>query len=173
MTGQRHSSCCACAPLVRNSAVTQSPRRVPRHACATPGCSNVTETARCTACEKKQQQATDVRRVSRSLRGYDDIHQRLRILCFIRDAWTCVDCGWMPDVVRDAALYGLDEPPQDVILEELRRRFNRNERHLHADHQIPIEQRPDLRRDLDNYQTRCNECHSAKTMRESAGKRVL
>ena len=38
--------------------------------------------------------------------------------------------------------------------------------HLHADHQIPIEQRPDLRLDLDNLRTRCNRCHNAKSMRE-------
>jgi hypothetical protein len=28
--------------------------------------------------------------------------------------------------------------------------------------------RPDLRLDLDNLRTRCNTCHSAKTMRETA-----
>ena len=53
------------------------------------------------------------------------------------------------------------------VLAQLRARFHRGERHLHADHQIPIEERPDLRLDLDNLRTRCNLCHAAKTMRES------
>lgn len=109
----------------------------------------------------------DASRETSTARGYDDVHRRLRLLCFIRDNWCCVDCGWMPDCVRDSQLYDLDEPPLDVILEELRRRYNRNDRHLHADHQIPIERRPDLRRDLDNYRTRCNECHGAKTLRDN------
>jgi HNH endonuclease len=76
------------------------------------------------------------------------------------------DCGWQPDIVREAVEYGLDEPPQDAILEWLRVSFNRGGRHLHADHQIPIDQRPDLRRDLDNMRSRCDQCHSAKTLRE-------
>jgi hypothetical protein len=33
---------------------------------------------------------------------------------------------------------------------------------------VPIEQRPDLRLDLDNLRTRCDRCHLAKTMRECA-----
>jgi hypothetical protein len=44
--------------------------------------------------------------------------------------------------------------------------WSRGEKHLHGDHDTPIQDRPDLRFDLDNYRTRCNECHSAKTMRE-------
>jgi 5-methylcytosine-specific restriction endonuclease McrA len=118
--------------------------------------------SRCTNCQK----ATDARRPSPVERGYDKYHSKLRILCFIRDGWKCVDCGWEPDVVRDTRLYSLDAPPLAIILDELRRRWNANQRHLHADHNIPIEERPDLRLDLDNYRTRCNECHSAKTMRE-------
>ena len=50
---------------------------------------------------------------------------------------------------------------------ELRERFSQGEKHLHADHQIPIEQRPDLRLSLDNLRTRCNRCYGGKTMRES------
>jgi hypothetical protein len=52
------------------------------------------------------------------------------------------------------------------VLEELRRAKLAHQRHLHADHQIPIADQPDLRLDLDNLRTRCNQCHSAKTMRE-------
>jgi 5-methylcytosine-specific restriction endonuclease McrA len=40
---------------------------------------------------------------------------------------------------------------------------------LHADHQIPVVERPDLRLDLDNLRTRCDRCHRAKTVRETAG----
>jgi hypothetical protein len=77
-----------------------------------------------------------------------------------------------PQCVRPVALcpysrtYGLEEPPTSVILEELRKRWHANLRHLHGDHDVPIEQRPDLRLDLDNYKTRCNECHAAKTLIE-------
>jgi 5-methylcytosine-specific restriction endonuclease McrA len=78
-----------------------------------------------------------------------------------------VDCGWEPDVVRDSRTYGLDSPPISIILEELRQQWHQGKRHLHGDHDIPIEERPDLRLDLDNYRTRCNECHSAKTIKEN------
>jgi hypothetical protein len=89
------------------------------------------------------------------------------VLCFIRDEWRCVDCGWEPNVVRDFRQFGLGPPPTHQVLAELKERFSLGERHLHADHQLTIESRPDLRLDLDNVRTRCNTCHSAKTMRES------
>lgn len=60
-------------------------------------------------------------------------------------------------------------PPLPVVLEELRQAFNRGERNLHCDHNIPIEERPDLRLDLDNLKTRCNACHARKTAKESSG----
>jgi hypothetical protein len=71
--------------------------------------------------------------------------------------------------VRDCRAYELGEPPTSVILDYLRQQWRRGEKHLHGDHDQPIQQRPDLRRDLDNYRTRCNECHNAKTMREQNG----
>jgi 5-methylcytosine-specific restriction endonuclease McrA len=55
------------------------------------------------------------------------------------------------------------------VLAELRDRHNRGDRHLHADHQIPVADRPDLRLDLDNLRTRCDGCHRAKTVRETRG----
>ena len=70
-------------------------------------------------------------------------------------------------MVRDFRNFGLGQPPTHQVLAELKERFGQGERHLHADHQLTIESRPDLRLDLDNLRTRCNTCHSAKTMRES------
>lgn len=80
-----------------------------------------------------------------------------------------MDCGWKPDIIRQCAEYALDAPPLEAILDELRIRKNRNDTHLHGEHDIPIQQRPDLRLELDNYRTRCSVCHSAKTMRELRG----
>jgi 5-methylcytosine-specific restriction endonuclease McrA len=102
-------------------------------------------------------------------RGYGVDHRRLRVLCFARDRWRCVDCGWEPECVRVFREAGLGLPPSDAILEELRLAYARGDRHLHADHEIPIEQRPDLRLVLSNYRTRCDACHNAKTAREDGG----
>ena len=70
--------------------------------------------------------------------------------------------------MKDFRQFELGTPPVEQVLAELRERFSQGERHLHADHQIPIKVRQDLRLDLDNLRTRCNTCHSAKTMRETA-----
>lgn len=143
---------------------------LPGRSCSTPGCSgSVTRSSYCAACRIFRQKLFDSHRLSPIERGYDGAHRRLRLLAFERDGWTCVDCGWQPSVVKQCHEVGLPMPPQDVILDELRLAKNRKERHLHADHQIPIEQRPDLRLDLNNYRTRCSVCHSAKTMRELKG----
>jgi hypothetical protein len=125
---------------------------------------------RCIACSKVKNQRIDDCRGTSTQRGYGPTHRRLRISCFIRDNWTCVDCGWQPSIVADFALYQLGEPPLERILAELTANHNAGHRHLHADHQIPIEERRDLRLDLRNYRTRCNLCHSAKTMRESVAR---
>ena len=63
-------------------------------------------------------------------------------------------------------------PPADRVLEELRQRFHSGETHLHADHIIPIEERPDLRLDLDNMRTLCSPCHGARTMKDSVAPRA-
>ena len=123
--------------------------------------------AYCPEHKRQTQRRHDERRGTSAERGYDADHRRLRILCFIRDEWRCVDCGWEPNVAKDWRQFELGPPPTEQVLAELKARFSRGERHLHADHQIPIEARPDLRLDLDNLRTRCNTCHSAKTMRES------
>ena len=60
----------------------------------------------------------------------------------------------------------MDEPPVNRVLAELRLRFGDGKRHLHADHEIPIQDQPELADDLDNYQTLCGRCHDRKTMKE-------
>jgi 5-methylcytosine-specific restriction endonuclease McrA len=132
-----------------------------------PRCPELTPGGPCEQHRRVRQREHDARRGTPSSRGYNADHRRLRVRCFQRDGWRCVDCGWEPDLVRDFRKYDLGDPPVDRILDELRARFSQHVRHLHADHQIPIEQRPDLRLDLDNLRTRCNLCHGAKTMRES------
>ena len=128
-----------------------------------PGCRNTTTNgSRCTAHERQR----EVARGTTTERGYDTAHNRLRILAFERDHWQCVDCGWRPEIVIECEACGLHEPPRDVILEALRLAYNRGERHLQGDHVIPIDTRPGLRLDLDNYATRCSVCHLEKTRRE-------
>jgi len=141
------------------------------HSCAHPGCPRLVSGAqRCPEHQLTARRAIDQARGSAAERGYDVDHRRLRILCFERDGWRCVDCEWEPDIVADCRLYDLGDPPRDSVLAELRRRHNRRERHLHADHQIPIAERPDLRLDLGNMRTRCDRCHNSKTMRETAAR---
>ena len=135
---------------------------LPGRGCSTPGCRNAaTKGSLCDACKRPYRGSTDER-------GYDPQHKRLRILAFQRDQWRCVDCGWRPQVVADCEEHGLDEPNTEVILEDLRRAYHRGDRHLQADHIIPVDVRPDLAHDLDNYATRCNQCHNAKSKRGDA-----
>ena len=137
--------------------------------CTTPGCPRLTPGGPCEQHRRARQREHDERRGSSFDRGYDADHRRLRLLCFQRDCWRCLDCGWEPDIVRDFREAGLGPPPAEQVLDELRCAFARGDRHLHADHQIPIEERPDLRLDLENLRTRCDGCHRAKTMRECRG----
>ena len=137
--------------------------------CTFPRCPELTPGGPCEQHRRARQREHDERRGSSFDRGYDADHRRLRLLCFQRDCWRCLDCGWEPDIVRDFREAGLDPPLADQIVEELRRAFSRGERHLHADHQIPVAERPDLRLDLDNLRTRCDGCHRAKTVRETRG----
>jgi hypothetical protein len=115
------------------------------------------------------QQLYDSQRGTAVERGYDSDHQRLQVLCFQRDDWRCCTCGWEPDVMCDCRLAGIDAPPAEVVLEELRLAKNVSQRHLHADHVVPITGRDDPRRlDLGNLQTLCDWCHRRKTMKENA-----
>jgi len=140
---------------------------VPPCPCSVPGCPALTSRGRCDAHRRE----SDALRGSSAERGYDADHRRLRILCFVRDGWRCVDCRWAPEIVEQSRGFGMGAPPTDLVLAELRHRHNRGERHLHADHQVPIRGRPDLRLDLDNLRTRCDRCHLAKTKRDCAGGR--
>jgi 5-methylcytosine-specific restriction enzyme A len=141
---------------------------LPKHPCNSPGCRFLRNAEQyCPDHRRQKQREQDERRGTSAERGYDADYRRLRVLCFIRDDWRCVDCGWEPNVVTDSRRFELGPPPVEQVLAELRERFRQGEKHLHADHQIPIEERPDLRLSLDNLRTRCNKCHSAKTMRES------
>ncbi len=40
---------------------------------------------------------------------------RLRIFCFLRDRWRCVDCAWEPDVAKDFRQFGLGPPPTEQV----------------------------------------------------------
>ena len=80
-----------------------------------------------------------------------------------------MDCGWQPQLLIDFRRLGLGEPPIQRLLEELAQALNFGERHLHADHDIPIAVRPDLRLNLDNLKTRCDKCHNRKTMNALRG----
>jgi 5-methylcytosine-specific restriction endonuclease McrA len=137
--------------------------------CSAPGCPELTAGGLCESHRRARQQQHDEHRGTSSERGYDADHRRLRILCFQRDGWRCVDCDWEPDIVRLFREAELGDPPTETVLAELRARHNRGERHLHADHQVPIAERPDLRLDLENMRTRCDACHRGKTLRESRG----
>src|ERR1700733_10328416 len=140
---------------------------LPKRPCNSPGCKALCDGEQyCPEHRRQTWHQQDEQRGTSTERGYDADHRRLRVLCFQRDEWRCVDCGWEPNIVSDFRQFDLGTPPTAKVLQELRERFHQGETHLHADHQIPIEQRPDLRLDLDNLRTRCNRCHNAKTMRE-------
>ena len=86
------------------------------------------------------QRSYDDRRGTTVERGYDEHHERLRVVCFQRDEWLCRECGWEPDVVRDCRLADVEVAPADVVLDELRRAKLAGERHLHADHVLPSDE---------------------------------
>ena len=142
---------------------------LPKRCCSDPMCGAVAApgSSRCPAHARALQRSYDDRHGTTVERGYDSDHERLRVLCFQRDEWRCKVCGWEPDVVRDCRLAGIDAPPVEVVLEELRRAKNAGERHLHCDHVLPIILSPGQRLNLDNMQTLCDWCHRRKTMKEN------
>ena len=140
----------------------------PRRPCSVPGCRTYCdEGSYCLVHKRATRQQQDEQRGTPTARGYDAAHRKLRVLCFERDAWRCVDCGWGPDIVSDCRSFELGDPPTERVLDELRQRLKCGQRHLHADHEIPIAVRPDLRLELDNLRTRCDRCHNRKTRLET------
>ena len=131
--------------------------------CRAPGCAALVVSGFCA-----QHLQPEAPRATTAERGYGAEHKKLRVQCFVRDGFRCVDCGWEPRGARLRRELEM-ELPAAKILEELRVAFANGKRHLHADHELPIELRPDLRLSLDNLRTRCNECHSRKTAREDGG----
>jgi 5-methylcytosine-specific restriction endonuclease McrA len=147
---------------------------LPQRACSEPMCGGIAVigSSRCEAHTRNirtaSQRIYDDCRGSRIERGYDEHDDKLRVLCFQRDEWRCRGCAWEPPIVEQFRLAGLGELPVDAVLDELRRAKVAGERHLHADHVVPIEGRNDPRRlDLDNMQTLCDTCHRRKTMKEN------
>ena len=138
----------------------------PKRTCNVPGCGVLIDgESYCPEHRRRQ----DKQRGTSASRGYDTDHRRLRLICFERDAWRCVECGWEPDIVADCRRFELGDPPAEKVLVELRQRFSRGERHLHADHRVPIALQPDLRLVLENLQTLCDACHNRKTLQEKDG----
>jgi len=141
----------------------------PQRSCNAPGCGLLCDGGSyCPRHKRETSRQHDQQRGNSAIRGYDADHRKLRVLCFQRDAWRCSECGWEPEIVADFRCCELGDAPAADVLEELRQRRRRGERHLHADHRIPIAVRPDLRLVLDNLQTLCDGCHSRKTLRERA-----
>jgi len=137
---------------------------LPLKQCSLLGCRTLTAHGRCDA-----HQTIQPLRGTTVERGYGSDHKRIRILCFERDSWRCVDCGWEPELVRVFREAGLDPPDTEHVVDELRRAYARGDRHLHADHIVPIEVDAGLRMVLGNLATRCNQCHNARTARQKAG----
>lgn len=140
----------------------QITRGAMRKPCTQPGCPQLTDTGgKCPVCAR----AADRLRGKTADRGYDAAFRKLRPIVFARDGWRCVDCGWEPDIVRLCREAELPMPPMSRILDELRLRYADHREHLHADHEIPIEQAPALRLSLSNLRTRCNACNVSRRNR--------
>lgn len=141
----------------------------PLHPCAMPGCPLLVRgSLRC----ERHATRPDAQRDTSTRRGYDVYHRRLRLLCFERDGWRCVDCGFTPDLVKLYQKFDIGMPDTPKILAELRIRCVNSERHLHADHIIPIAEKPELRLELDNLATRCDQCHNKRTIRQQRHREV-
>ncbi len=139
----------------------------PLRACLEPRCPALVPSGRCAAHQRKRYQQQDANRGTSTDRGYGQGWQPLRVTAFVRDMWRCVQCGWEPELVSAFREAGLGLPSTAALLDILRDRFKRGQKHLHADHILTIEERPELSRELGNIQTLCSVCHGRKTMRDS------
>ena len=109
----------------------------PKRPCSVPGCRTFCAGGSyCPAHKRETRQQQDRERGTPSARGYDAKHRQMRVLCFVRDAWRCADCGWEPDIVADCRRFELGDARVEKVLDELRERLKRGERHLHADHEV-------------------------------------
>lgn len=138
--------------------------------CSVPGCGKLSPEARCPECQHKAN-------VARGQRGggrvYGDTHQRLRVECFERDGWRCQGilpngkaCSWEPTIVTAFRDAGRGLPRTAAVLAFLRSERANHHPHLHADHVLTIEDRPDLKDSLDNMQVLCDSCHARKSQGE-------
>ena len=99
---------------------------VPLRPCSIPACPSLTSRGRCDA----RRRESDALRGSSAERGYDADHRRLRILCFVRDRWRCVDCGWAPEIVAQFRSWGTGVRRRRTwCLRSFAHRHNRGERH--------------------------------------------
>jgi hypothetical protein len=89
--------------------------------CTIPGCGELTAGGPCAAHREARQREHDRRRGTTAERGYGRDHRRLRLLCYQRDAWRCIDCGWEPNVDRLYREAGLGVPLAQAVLAEPRR----------------------------------------------------
>ena len=133
--------------------------------CSQPGCRALVQAGRCAEHNVYRQQTAS--RGKTAERGYDADFRRLRVQCFTRDNWQCVECNWRPRIIDECIEIGVPLPPTEIVLEHLRKAFNRGEQHLHCDHRLTVQERPDLRLSLGNLQTLCRSCHSKKSRQEA------
>lgn len=138
----------------------------PLKQCAEYHCPALVQSGRCPQHQKAKYKRQDANRGTPTERGYGPAHQILRVQCFIRDGWRCVECDWEPELVRVCRENDLPTPAPATLLAILRERYNAGQRHLHADHIRTIREAPELARDLGNMATMCDKCHRRKSRNE-------
>lgn len=141
----------------------------PLQPCSHQPCRNTVTHGACAEHRRAKHRMIDDRRGTAKERGYDVAYRKIRVLIFDRDHWTCMDCGWRPELLVECERVGLDQPDIAVILDYLAKAQQTGERHLHCDHVIPIADAPDMRLSAGNLATRCSTCHAVKTAREDGG----
>lgn len=139
----------------------------PLKRCAEYPCPNKVTSGRCPEHQRAKHKRIDARRGSSHARGYDKAWDALRVQAFIRDQWRCQSCGWEPELVKAYREMGEGLPATQTMLDILRARHRSGQRHLDADHIVPFALHPELRLELSNIQTLCdNPCHKAKSRNE-------